>query len=59
MRRITEHKKRSFDGEELQILIVWEEGYNKEQIKKELPYSKKHDVLISSGQLYDFRQKRA
>jgi hypothetical protein len=38
---------------------VWEEGYNKEQIKKEIPFTKKHDVLIQSGKLYEFRQKRA
>jgi hypothetical protein len=59
MRRLTEHKKVNYDGEELQVLILWEEGTNKETIKKELRYCKTQELLINRGTRYEFIEKKA
>jgi hypothetical protein len=57
IRRLTTHKKVNFDGEELQILIIWEEGCGKEIIKKENKYSKTQELLVSRGKSYEFIKK--
>ncbi|WHY76089.1 hypothetical protein QNH20_18425 [Neobacillus sp. WH10] len=59
MRRVTEHQKHTLDGEELSILTCYEEGIKKEQIKKENPFSKKHEILKFDGQRYEFLPKQA
>lgn len=59
MRRVASHRKMNLDGEELQILVCYEEGINKEQVKKENPYSKQHQILIKKGPFYSYLDKRA
>ena len=58
-RRIVSHKARSVDREELAVLICYEEGHSKQDIKKELPYSLDHEVLIQYGNVYEFKPKKA
>lgn len=58
IRRVTEHKVKTVDNEFLQVVTIWEQGMTKEKIKKELPYSKKHHVLVYDNfkQTYDFKK---
>lgn len=58
IRRVTEHKAKTVDNELLQVATIWEQGMTKEKIKKELPYSKKHHVLVYDNfkQTYDFKK---
>lgn len=56
-RRVTQHKKHTFDGEELLILTIWEDGANKEAIKKENKYSKTQEILINRGCFYEYVKK--
>lgn len=46
IRSTTLHKSVSVDREELQIITVYEPGVNKQQVKKENKYSKRHGYLI-------------
>lgn len=57
IRRLTTHKKVNFDGDVLQILIIWEEGCCKEIIKKENKYSKTQELLVNRGKSYEFIKK--
>jgi hypothetical protein len=59
MRRLTCHKKVNFEGDELQVLICYEEGFKKEDIKKENPYSKTHEILVRYGNKFEFARQRA
>lgn len=59
VRRVTSHYGRSKDGEQLQIVVCYEPGVTKEQVKKENRYSKKHQVLVGDGHFYRYKQKRA
>lgn len=55
-RRIVETNAVSLDREKLQVLVIYEEGVKKEEIRKENPYSKKHKVLyqqVAGG--YEFK----
>ncbi|MGG0718710.1 hypothetical protein ABE096_14095 [Robertmurraya massiliosenegalensis] len=54
-RRVVETKAISFDQEKLQILVVYEEGKTKEEIRKENPYCKKHGVLYKASGAYEFK----
>ena len=56
-RRLTTHQRVNFDGDELLILTCYEEGMKKEQIKKENPFSKKHEILINDGTSYEYVSK--
>ncbi len=58
-RRISEHEARSAEGEKLQVVVIHPEGVNKEQVKKENRFSKRHRVLVSNGFKYEFKSKRA
>ena len=59
-RRLTCHKKLTLDGEELYIYTVYEEGINKQTIKKENPYCKEHRVLVKNGQnCFEYLPKNA
>lgn len=53
-RRVTLHKRKSVDGEELMICTIYENGIDKERIKKENVYSKRHFVLAKRGEGYEF-----
>ncbi|WP_137744563.1 hypothetical protein [Robertmurraya siralis] len=58
-RRVTSHTAKTFDEEELTVLVVWEPNVKKEDLKKQNIFSKQHEVLIFNGHSYDFKQKRA
>ena len=58
-RRVTEHSGKTYDGEMLQIVTVWEESMNKEKVRKLTPFSKKHKVLIKCSGRYEFARERA
>jgi hypothetical protein len=50
------YERVSNDYEKLSVVIVEQEGINKEQLKKENRCSKKHSVLLSNGHLYEFKR---
>jgi hypothetical protein len=54
-RRVMTYERVSNDYEKLSVVIVEQEGINKEQLKKENRCSKKHSVLLSNGHLYEFK----
>lgn len=54
-RRVVETKAVSLDRELLQIIVVFEEGVKKQDIRKENPYSKRHGVLYKSYGAYEFK----
>lgn len=58
-RRVTEHSGKTFDGEILQIVTVFEPGVKKQDVKRLLPYDKKHKVLVSDGSHYRYKQEKA
>lgn len=45
-RRVLEQTRVSVDHENLVVLTVFENGVNKEQVKKTNEYSKRHYVLV-------------
>jgi hypothetical protein len=55
-RRVMTYERVSNDYENLSVVIVEQEGINKEQLKKENRCSKKHSVLLSNGHLYEFKR---
>ncbi|MBS4172096.1 hypothetical protein [Bacillus sp. FJAT-49736] len=55
-RRVVEHKYHGTDNELLLVVTVFEEGINKQSIKKMNPYTKKINTLISSGNRYDWKR---
>jgi hypothetical protein len=59
VRRLTTHQR--IDREEglLQVVTIWEETVKKEEVKKLIPYSKIHDVLVKDQKSYTFKAKRA
>lgn len=54
-RRVVETNAVSFDREKLQVLVIYEEGVSKQDIRKENPYSKKHGVLYKASGAYEFK----
>jgi hypothetical protein len=56
---MTCHKRVNFEGDELLVVTLYEPGVKKEQIKKENPYTKEHDILIPVGNKFEFVSKRA
>lgn len=54
-RRVVTHHGISKDNEPLTVITIYETKLNKEQIKKLTPYSKTHQVLIKSGDSYDYK----
>lgn len=54
-RRVVETNAVSFDREQLKVLVVYEEGISKQEIRKENPYSKKHAVLYKASGAYEFK----
>jgi hypothetical protein len=54
-RRVMSYNRISTENERLSVVIVEQEGINKEQLKKENRCSKKHSVLLSNGHLYEFK----
>jgi hypothetical protein len=58
-RRIMTYTTASSDHERLKIIIVEREGINKESLKKENRWTKKHQVLLRNGHSYEYLNKRA
>lgn len=59
-RRVVSHRGKSIDHEELSVLICYEEGYSKQDIKKDNPiYTLSHEVLVQYGNVYEFKPKKA
>ncbi|KYC72308.1 hypothetical protein B4099_3670 [Heyndrickxia coagulans] len=54
-RRVVEHRALSKDREELVVITVYEEGLNKERIRKDSIFSKKHAVLVKRDGKYDWK----
>lgn len=55
-RRVVYHQGRSLEDEKLIIITVFESELNKSDVKKLMPYSKKHDVLVkTAGNSYDYK----
>ena len=55
-RRVITYTGKSVDNEKLTIISIFESGINKQQIKTDNPYSKKHEVLISNGAVYRYKE---
>lgn len=55
-RRVATYSGKSIDNERLTIISIFESGVNKQQIKTESPYSIKHEVLISNGDVYRYKK---
>lgn len=58
-RRVTLQKRISIDREELQVVSIFEEGCSKQEVKRENPYMKRHQVLLREGNSYAYMDKRA
>ncbi len=56
-RRVVYHQGRSLENEELIIITVFESKLNKSEVKKLMPYSKKHDVLVNAVILMTISKK--
>lgn len=57
IRRITQHKKRNFDREELVIVTIFEEGIRKKDTRDGL--SKKHQFLVKRRARYKLIEEKA
>lgn len=57
MRRVAEHKRRTIDGEILQVINIYEENVRKKQVEKDNPYSKKHGFLVNRRAKFKFIQE--
>lgn len=54
-RRVVTHSGRSVDNEDLIIVSIFEPGISKQQIKLENRFSKRHEVLVSNGDSYRYK----
>ncbi|HHY74059.1 MAG TPA: hypothetical protein GX497_12735 [Bacillus bacterium] len=54
-RRVVVTKAKSADHELLQVIVIYEEGVNKQIVKAENPFTKRHDVLYQSSNGYEFK----
>ncbi|MGE7650513.1 hypothetical protein ACQKM1_22460 [Peribacillus frigoritolerans] len=54
-RRVATYKARSIDKEELMVMICYEEGIGKSEVKKDNPFTKQHSVLIKRGSIFEFK----
>lgn len=58
-RRLIVHHGKTYDDEKLVIVTLFEEGYSKEEIKKEIAYCKTYETLINRGNRYEFVRENA
>ncbi|CAN7412325.1 hypothetical protein [Peribacillus frigoritolerans] len=56
-RRVATFKARSIDKEELMVMICYEEGIGKSEVKKDNPFTKRHSVLIKRNNIFEFKEK--
>ncbi|MED4373983.1 hypothetical protein P9216_24000 [Bacillus licheniformis] len=56
-RRVVQWSATNYDREELQVIQVFEEGISKQDVKREVPFSRWHGVLYKTerGNGYDFK----
>ncbi|NGP45996.1 hypothetical protein G4V62_13945 [Bacillaceae bacterium SIJ1] len=54
-RRVVETGAVSPDREKLLVITVYEEGVNKQSVRRQNIYSKRHGVLVRCGEQYDFK----
>lgn len=54
-RRISKHRAKSADHEDLTVLTIYESGVNKERVKRMNDYSKRHYVLVNYNDEYDWK----
>ncbi|MEC1714726.1 hypothetical protein [Schinkia azotoformans] len=54
-RRVVETKAVSLDREVLRVVVIYEEGIKKSEIRDENPYTKRHHVLYQAGAGYEFK----
>lgn len=57
IRRVTQHKKRNYDGEELAIVTIWEEGIRKKDTKDQL--TKQHQFLVNRRKRFKLIEEKA
>lgn len=53
-RRVIQHQSKSVDNEYLTVVHVFEEGINKEEAKRVLPFSRKHELLIKRNNRFEY-----
>ncbi|MEC1552564.1 hypothetical protein P9D28_09005 [Bacillus haynesii] len=56
-RRVVQWSAIDSDREKLQVITVFEEGISKQDVKREVPFSRWHGVLYKTerGKGYDFK----
>lgn len=54
-RRVVTHKSKNVDNDMLTVVTIFETGCNKVKAKKEIPWSKRHQVLVKRRDKYDFK----
>ncbi|MFN2746945.1 hypothetical protein ACINLE_17600 [Bacillus sp. z60-18] len=56
-RRVVQWSATNYDQEALQVITVFEEGINKQDAKREIPFSRWHGVLYQTGRgkPYEFK----
>jgi hypothetical protein len=57
MRRITEHQAKNNDHELLQVVVIWEEGLRKRDLKSR--YSQDHAFLTKRRNKFKLIQEKA
>lgn len=55
-RRVVEHSAVSLEREKLIVVTVYEEGVNKEHIKRMNGYTKHYNTLLPKGEGYEWKQ---
>ena len=55
IRRVIEQGFHTVDNERLVIITVFETGVNKEQVKADNEYAKRHLVLVSNDDQFEFK----
>jgi hypothetical protein len=57
IRRITKHKKRNFDNEELTVITIFEEGIRKKDTRDQL--SRQHQFLVKRRKHFKLIEEKA
>ena len=57
MRRITEHLAKNNDHELLQVVVIWEEGLHKRDVKSK--YSQDHAFLVERRKKFKLISEKA
>lgn len=55
IRRVLEQGYHSIDHERLVAITIFESGVDKEMVKQENRFSKRHDVLIGDSGKFEFK----